>query len=222
MPTKSASSAGQPNLSAADCLADAVQRFRNLPMLGKLLRLRATPEYRDLCSAWDNYALGLDQDQGPVKVAVPGDLPAQPAKQVSQLVPTPRIPAVKHMDLADADLVAIVDQQYAGGRICLVATHKDGSQVPSDIYRCLSRALQAGQRAFSVSVATMTESHRTTYLVRLVNNAIRPADTAIWDELGCISPFMSENKEHAMAEAKVWAEFLGVSFEVPPSREDSQ
>ena len=34
-------------------LTRAVQAFRNLPMLGNYHKLRATPEYDELCNAWD-------------------------------------------------------------------------------------------------------------------------------------------------------------------------
>lgn len=33
-------------------LADAVQKFRNVPMLGRHTKLRATDEYEELCEAW--------------------------------------------------------------------------------------------------------------------------------------------------------------------------
>jgi hypothetical protein len=36
-------------------LADAIQRFRQLPMLGRLTRLRGTPEYAELVAAWEAY-----------------------------------------------------------------------------------------------------------------------------------------------------------------------
>lgn len=40
-------------------LADAVQRFRNLSMLGRrYAALRATPEYAELCAAWDEQQRG--------------------------------------------------------------------------------------------------------------------------------------------------------------------
>lgn len=36
-------------------MADAIQAFRNLPMLGRMGSLRATPEYGALCEAWRDY-----------------------------------------------------------------------------------------------------------------------------------------------------------------------
>ncbi len=33
-------------------LAHAIQRFRNLPLLGRMTRLRGTKEYKALCDAW--------------------------------------------------------------------------------------------------------------------------------------------------------------------------
>lgn len=34
-------------------LTQAIQSFRNLPMLGKMTRLRSTQEYAELCLAWE-------------------------------------------------------------------------------------------------------------------------------------------------------------------------
>jgi hypothetical protein len=42
-------------VQAAETLANAVQNFRNLPLLGQLMKLRATAEYNELCVAWDAY-----------------------------------------------------------------------------------------------------------------------------------------------------------------------
>ena len=36
-------------------LAQAVQRFRNLPQFRNALKLRGTKEYADLCDAWDDF-----------------------------------------------------------------------------------------------------------------------------------------------------------------------
>lgn len=40
----------------AQRMADAIQKFRNLRMLKNQLKLRATPEYGELCYAWENYS----------------------------------------------------------------------------------------------------------------------------------------------------------------------
>lgn len=63
---------------------------------------------------------------------------------------------------------------------------------------------------FKVSIDVMTESHRTTYWVRLTNLLARPANPVPFEETGTISPFMSENLEEAQHEAAVWAQFLAV------------
>lgn len=63
---------------------------------------------------------------------------------------------------------------------------------------------------FEVCVYQMTESHRLTYWVCLTNSD-RPKDATIFDTDGKVTPFMSENPEHAVLDAKDWAEFLGVS-----------
>lgn len=34
-------------------LANSIQRFRNMPILGRMVRLRGTKEYKNLCAAWD-------------------------------------------------------------------------------------------------------------------------------------------------------------------------
>jgi len=62
---------------------------------------------------------------------------------------------------------------------------------------------------FKVSIQPMNESHRKTYWV-VLENSNRPAGTKIWDSVGRLTPFGSEDPEHARHEAKVWAKFLGV------------
>lgn len=63
---------------------------------------------------------------------------------------------------------------------------------------------------FRVSISKMEESHRTTHWVMLINTKIRPKDADIFDTTGLITPYYSENLEHAQHEASVWAKFLGV------------
>ena len=45
-------------LIAAQELADAVQDFRNLKILGRFTKLRATKEYFNLCAAWEKFTYG--------------------------------------------------------------------------------------------------------------------------------------------------------------------
>lgn len=42
-----------PTRGTCDRLANAIQMFRNLPMLGRMVKLRGTPEYAELVAAWD-------------------------------------------------------------------------------------------------------------------------------------------------------------------------
>lgn len=67
---------------------------------------------------------------------------------------------------------------------------------------------QNNKPQFVVSVAEMVESHRTTYWVCL-DKSDRSTDAKPWDD-GRITPFKHENKQYADAEARVWANFLGV------------
>ena len=39
----------------ADRMAKAINKFRNLKMLGRMNKLRGTPEYSELCLAWEEY-----------------------------------------------------------------------------------------------------------------------------------------------------------------------
>lgn len=43
-------------LDAGQRLAESVQAFRNLPMLGRFAELRGTLEYAALCHAWEAWA----------------------------------------------------------------------------------------------------------------------------------------------------------------------
>jgi hypothetical protein len=57
--TESATPAGQAELvgykTHAVAMAQAIQKFKNLEMLGKLVELRGTQEYDDLCQAWKRF-----------------------------------------------------------------------------------------------------------------------------------------------------------------------
>lgn len=54
---KRAARRGEVVCSAATVIrmATAIQRFRNVKMLGRLITLRTTPEYHELCEAWRDY-----------------------------------------------------------------------------------------------------------------------------------------------------------------------
>lgn len=75
--------------------------------------------------------------------------------------------------------------------------------------------------AFTVSVATMAETHQVTYLVVLRNSR----DTQSLDSPGALTPFTSAHLEHALEEAQAWADFLGVPltpYEAPAWLADKQ
>lgn len=71
-----------------------------------------------------------------------------------------------------------------------------------------------GADSFQVRVQTMTESHRQTYWVELINKKTRPANPGIFDKSGLIHPAFFEIQEHAQHTAAEWAEFLGVPHQV--------
>lgn len=84
--------------------------------------------------------------------------------------------------------------------------------MPQQIIPTSAVAEDGARLRFSVSVSKMEESHRTTWWVVLRNLSI-PHDyfgTTRSEAPGYITPFMSENEEHARHEAKVWAAFLDV------------
>lgn len=65
---------------------------------------------------------------------------------------------------------------------------------------------------YEVSVAVYKESHQTTYHVYLKNNEMVKQNESPLDEHGKIIAYSTPNPDHANVEAKVWAEFLGVTF----------
>ena len=67
-----------------------------------------------------------------------------------------------------------------------------------------------GVSPFRVSVQEMKESQRTTFWVCL-DRGDRPLDAKPWVD-GRITPFKSENKEHADIEAERWTKFLAKSL----------
>jgi len=62
---------------------------------------------------------------------------------------------------------------------------------------------------YIVRVNQMTESHRLTYWV-VITNPTRKVTDNVFNNKGKITPFYSENVEHANIEATQWAEFLEV------------
>ena len=69
---------------------------------------------------------------------------------------------------------------------------------------------KSGTSPFRVSVQEMRESNRTTFWVCL-DRGDRPLDAKPWVD-GRITPFKSENKEHADIEAERWTKFLAKSL----------
>jgi hypothetical protein len=67
--------------------------------------------------------------------------------------------------------------------------------------------------SFEVSIDTMVERHRVTYLTTIVSSA-RPKDAKFYDSEGLVHTHQSEKLDHVREDAQSWADFLGAK---PPS-----
>lgn len=82
-----------------------------------------------------------------------------------------------------------------------------------DEARQRAKALLGGAPAgYRVSIGTLKASNGTSYVV-CIDQDSRPRGAAPWDS-GRITPFATKIPEHAKAEAKTWATFLGAKVDL--------
>lgn len=80
--------------------------------------------------------------------------------------------------------------------------------------RVKTKKIRKESLRFRVSITHSKESCGIKYWV-LLENGTRPPDAKFFDHKGQLTPFRTENFEHAQYEAKVWADFLGVEVNCP-------
>jgi hypothetical protein len=153
----------------------------------------------------------IDVTDGPTVIAGPTSAGQQGSGDAADSTDSQSDPeAIYQVQAVGAESDAWIDTCIAEYR----AKVADGKHLTRVVRRAGIDAFGEVKPPFLVEVSKMKESHRETFWVRLTNTALRPANPRPFDETGTITPFMTEEQEHAQHVAKEWAEFLGVPHQI--------